>query len=134
MVLEKALADEPAGAPHQPEIAAMVQESDRLVELSLSRDLPARERARHMIAAAKIAHQRLTACPAGNEDELAELLARWSAAGNGARRNALAENAAGQETLTQLIFDTERETAGICGAPTGDDELLLKLAQHEDQP
>jgi hypothetical protein len=28
-----------------------------------------------------------------------------------------------------LIFDTEKQTAQACGAPTGDDALLLKIAQ-----
>ncbi len=32
----------------------------------------------------------------------------------------------------QLIYDTEKITAAQCGAPTGDDALLLKIAQNPD--
>jgi len=39
------------------------------------------------------------------------------------------QNADGQDQLTQLIFDTERESETTCGPATGDDELLLRMAE-----
>jgi hypothetical protein len=37
------------------------------------------------------------------------------------------------ETQIQLIYDTELITQQVCGAPTGDDALLLKIAQAPNQ-
>ena len=33
------------------------------------------------------------------------------------------------QTQIQLIYDTELVTQQVCGAPAGDDALLLKIAQ-----
>jgi Tfp pilus assembly protein PilF len=122
-------------APERADIAVLAKNAQRLIELSLARTLPAHERAEHLVADAKIAQARLASCAAGSGADNAssgtlfpELQARWTVVGKNAKLNALVENAAGQDTLTQLIFDTERETTP-CGAPTGDDALLLKLAQ-----
>jgi hypothetical protein len=37
------------------------------------------------------------------------------------------------QTQIQLIYDTELITQQVCGAPTGDDALLLKIAQGPNQ-
>jgi tetratricopeptide (TPR) repeat protein len=37
------------------------------------------------------------------------------------------------QTQIQLIYDTEMITQQVCGAPTGDDALLLKIAQAPNQ-
>jgi tetratricopeptide (TPR) repeat protein len=37
------------------------------------------------------------------------------------------------QTQIQLIYDTELTTQQVCGAPTGDDALLLKIAQGPNQ-
>jgi tetratricopeptide (TPR) repeat protein len=37
------------------------------------------------------------------------------------------------QTQVQLIYDTELATQQVCGAPTGDDALLLKIAQTPNQ-
>jgi Tfp pilus assembly protein PilF len=150
-MLARALEYEPGGASGNESLAKLARDADRMVHLSLSRELPAHERAQHILAAAKIAQARLTACATQTDSEQAaaaqasvskasasvqasasldDLQAQWKAASEGAKRNALAENAVGEDTLTQLIFDTERRTAQVCGAPTGDDALLLNLAEH----
>ncbi len=131
-LLLRALEAEPEATPHHEEIAQMARDAQRLVELSLSRSLPARERAEHIMADARIAQVRLAGCSAQHAED-ADLLAlqsQWATVGTGAKRNALVENAAGQDTLTDLIFDTERLTGNACGQPSGDDALLLKLAQR----
>jgi hypothetical protein len=37
-----------------------------------------------------------------------------------------------EQTLIQWIYDTEQATAAVCGAPSGDDALLLRMAQTPD--
>jgi len=34
-----------------------------------------------------------------------------------------------QDAVMKLVYDTETQTSQICGAPTGDDALLLMLAK-----
>jgi len=140
-LLRRALA---AGPKDRAELEAMEHDAGRLVELSLSRELPAGERAQHLLAAWTIAQARLNACAAqlapgtagsagaGSAEAppaLEDLKASWQKASKGATRRALVENAAAQDTMTQLIDDTEIETAQWCGQPTGDDALLLMLAR-----
>jgi tetratricopeptide (TPR) repeat protein len=113
-------------------IAALAENARRLQQLNLSRDQPARERADHIFAAARIAQARLKSClAASNASGLTSLNARWTAAQAvaqaGGRRNALAD-AATEDTWTTLVYTTEQQTAAICGQPTGDDALLLRLA------
>jgi hypothetical protein len=37
------------------------------------------------------------------------------------------------QTQIQLIYDTEVVTQTVCGAPAGDDALLLRIAQTPNQ-
>ena len=37
------------------------------------------------------------------------------------------------QTQIQLIYDTEIITQEVCGAPAGDDALLLRIAQAPNQ-
>ena len=135
-LLDRAIASEPTGQAAPEDLRTMARDAGRLVELSLSRELPAHERARHLLTAAKIAQARLASCSVVTTDPaqvaaIEQLQIEWRDASEGPKRNALVENAAGQDNLTQLIFDTELDTARICGQPTGDDALLLKLTQRE---
>jgi Tfp pilus assembly protein PilF len=72
--------------------------------------------------------------PATPGDPLSALAARWAPIATGAAlgRQLLADPVFAQNTLN-LVYDTERTTAGLCGAPTGDDALLLKIAQAPGQ-
>ena len=145
----------------------LARNADRMQELNLSRELPARERADHLEVASAVARQRLHACvvqaraqsrtqaPSGRAipqgptiepvgiasqqagpaspaapvpPDLQALAARWRVAASHATQRALTSNAAIEDSLTQLIFDTELITAGACGAPGGDDALLLQMA------
>jgi tetratricopeptide (TPR) repeat protein len=134
--LERAVAYQSAGKAAPEELTTLARDADRLSELSLSRELGAHERARHLLTAATIAQARLQSCSASSTGApqmaaLEELQIEWRGASVGAKRNALVENAGGQDSLTQLIFDTERETAQVCGKPAGDDALLLRLADQQ---
>lgn len=123
----------PEAKAQDAEINGMAQNAARLLELSLSRELAPRERAEHLVAASTIAKARLNACTtqlgaASAPQAIQDLKARWKTIGAVTQR-ALAENATAQDGMAQLIYDTEFETAAACGAPAGDDALLLKLAQ-----
>jgi Tfp pilus assembly protein PilF len=132
-LLAKALEDRADGSTPDPGLVEMERDAGRLVDLSLSRDLPARERGRHILDAARIAQARIDRCTGSSTStlpaELQSLEARWKNAGDNPKRTLLVQNADGQDQLTQLIFDTERETETTCGPATGDDELLLRMAE-----
>jgi len=58
------------------------------------------------------------------------LNARWAAAKGLSTRQTLSADDANEDTLVALIDDTEKTTAAVCGAPSGDDALLLLLAEN----
>ncbi len=125
---------------HFQALAALEHNASRLVELSLSRELPARERASHILLAWSIAQARLDACSAklaaaglpgaanSQPDALQTMKTNWQAAAKAANRTTLAENASAEDNMTQLIFNAELQTEELCGEPSGDDALLLLLA------
>ena len=67
-------------------------------------------------------------------DTLASLSARWAPipSGTALLKQLTADPAFAQNTL-ELVYETERQAAGICGPPTGDDALLLRIADAPDQ-
>jgi Flp pilus assembly protein TadD len=77
--------------------------------------------------------------PAGNQaaappavDPLQGLLDRWQKLPKVTLAE-LAKDPELAETQIQLVYDTELVTQQVCGAPTGDDALLLKIAQAPNQ-
>ncbi len=136
------------------ELTRKAQQSERAIELSLSRDLPQPERVAHLLIASNVAQARLNACiaqtqkplvasgmpPAGAAQTasqtanaalpllLTSLKARWAATTTVASRRLITQNADAQDARAQLINETEQDTARLCGAPTGDDAILLMLA------
>ena len=143
-LLERASDVKPgAGAP-ESDLAELTANARRIQQLTLTRDQPARERADHILTASQIAQDRLRTCvthvglaPA-DATLISNLTASWTAAAAGAssgsrsrpgvNRRTMLENATAQETWTQLIYQTEQQTAQVCGQPAGDDALLLRLA------
>jgi tetratricopeptide (TPR) repeat protein len=120
-------------------VARLLEDARRIQELTLTRDQPAGQRADHLLLASGVAQARLKSCAAqagGTSGSMeaagmvADLNAEWKTAmGNGkTNRRTLLENADVQDAWTQLVYRTEEETAKVCGAPTGDDALLLRLA------
>jgi Flp pilus assembly protein TadD len=78
--------------------------------------------------------------PAGNQaaappavDPLEGLAERWQKLPSKVTLAELAKDPELAETQIQLIYDTELVTHQVCGAPTGDDALLLKIAQAPNQ-
>jgi len=111
--------------------------SERLLDLSLERDLSPRKRTEHLLTASSIARKRIESCIAANTGnqttvppELISLKNSWTEASSKLTRRTLEEDEVTQNRLTQLIDDTEIQTAPVCGPPTGDDALLLLLANR----
>jgi tetratricopeptide (TPR) repeat protein len=117
------------------QVLSLAEEAGRLEQLSISPNLPNRERAEHLFAAKSIAQKRFQACYDHLEEEIQatesieDLAPRWKAAEHTTLRR-LQDDEGLQESTLSLIDDTESITAKLCGAPTGDNAILLKLASH----
>ncbi len=137
-VLQRALRQE-AKTPQDREQAVenktLADDAERMQQLTLGADLGAGVLAAHLRTDAAVAKSRLNTCVArdgaGAEvpPNLQTLLTEWQVADKGKDKRAAAQTETDQDTLRQLIFRTEMETQQQCGAPTGDDALLLQLAQ-----
>jgi Tfp pilus assembly protein PilF len=122
-----------AQAALSPEAQSMLDNSARILALTPSRILPPRERVARILKARAIAKARLDNCNAqvsssGNSSSsLQNLVAAWAGKEATLGRSALINDATEQDDTMKLVFDTEAQTSSICGAPTGDDALLLLL-------
>jgi len=135
--LEKALR-ESAGAVNnaaEPEgdTTTLLKNAERL--LLLQPDLAPNRTARvdRILDDRAIAKRRFEACvkqTASPDTSLDTLTARWAASSGDSTRAALLRDDSNQDLVRSLIDDTETTTARLCGAPQGDDALLLLLAQH----
>jgi len=135
--LEKALR-ESAGAVSnaaEPEgdTAALLKNAERL--LVLEPDLAPNRSARidRILDDRAIAKKRFDACLKQEtypDTSLDTLAARWAASTSNSTRAALLRDDSNADLVRSLTDDTETTTARLCGAPQGDDALLLLLAQH----
>jgi tetratricopeptide (TPR) repeat protein len=66
-------------------------------------------------------------------DPLQALTQRWTQSPAKISLRALEDDPDLAQQQIQLIYDTEVTTQQVCGAPTGDDALLLKIAQGPDR-
>ncbi len=141
--LHRAMAERPGTAEpagEESRILALAGNAERIQQLSLAPSLSPHERALHLAVDQKLAEDRLHACLAATApgSDLTDVLASWTALESGPRNGSrtsaktsartLLEDPAEQDTVTHLIYQTEQVTASACGAPTGDDALLLQLA------
>jgi tetratricopeptide (TPR) repeat protein len=121
--------------PLPSDIQAMIINSGRLIELVPSKKLPPRERVSRILKARDLAKKRFSTCNspisgvAGVSSPLQALGTRWSGKEATASLATLLNDTAEQDAVIKLIYDTEILTSQSCGAPTGDDALLLLLAQ-----
>ncbi|MGC2608184.1 MAG: hypothetical protein WA419_21735, partial [Silvibacterium sp.] len=90
-----------------------------------------RARATRILNDANIARARLASCFANTNaaGELADLQGQWQQVPASLTVRALEQDPQLEQTTMSLVYDTEEQTAQLCGAPTGDDALLLKIAQ-----
>jgi tetratricopeptide (TPR) repeat protein len=109
----------------------MLADSQRILELFPDPDLSVRARAQRIANNAKIARTRLTACfaSANASGEMANLQGQWQQIPARLSVRMLERNPQLEQTMMSLVYETEEQTAQVCGAPSGDDALLLKIAQ-----
>ncbi len=138
-LLERAERDhvaEGAGSSNlSPQLTTMMENSARILALAPWKELSDRERVVRALAARDIAKKRFDGCNAqvatasGIPSPLQALAARWVSKEATVNRAALLGDHAMQEAVMRLVFDTEVQTSQICGAPAGDDAMLLLLAK-----
>jgi tetratricopeptide (TPR) repeat protein len=112
-------------------IRQMLENSVRILQLYPDPNLNVRARANRIVTDAKIARARLTSCLANTNAAGArtQLQNQWQQIPLDLSARTLEQNPQLEQTTMNLVYDTEEQTAQICGAPTGDDALLLKIAQ-----
>ncbi len=118
-----------------PDITKIEADAERIVALAPSRELPNAERVDRILGAREIAKKRLDGCNAqlsaasGLPSALQGLGLHWTGKEGAIGRAALLKDPGEQDAVVTLIFDTETQTSQVCGAPAGDDALLLLLAR-----
>jgi Tfp pilus assembly protein PilF len=118
-----------------PDLQAMLDTSKQILNLEPSKKLPAAERVARILRARDLAKKRFDSCNArvsaasGAPSPLQTLGARWMSKEATINRAALLNDTSEQDAVMKLVYDTEIQTSQICGAPTGDDALLLMLAK-----
>ena len=119
---------EPVQAGNRGLLAATIH----VLNLFPGTDLPAKERAKRVLHAAEVAKGRLEACSMNTHASpasLADLASRWQQVPSKLTSLALTQDPQMEQTIMNLVFDTEKQTATACGAPDGEDAFLLKLSQ-----
>jgi tetratricopeptide (TPR) repeat protein len=113
----------------------LAEKAEHILDLVPSPKLSAREQVERALAVRTIAKKRFDECSAQSPAEqplpvsLAALDARWLGPEGTLTSAALRSDPSPQDAIMQLVFDTETETANLCGPPTGDDALLLTLSR-----
>jgi tetratricopeptide (TPR) repeat protein len=131
-LLEKALHFEDWTDEQRTRMTALQQNAGRIQELAFSNEVKQPVRTVHLLEGARIAKARLKACAAQNAAEVAlqELQGQWATLDSAKNRSALRHDDDLQAQFSALIYETETSATGSCGAPTGDDALLLQLRDH----
>lgn len=112
-------------------VLQMQANSIRILQLYPGPNLNVYALAERILKDAKIAHTRLTSCfaNANAAGEMANLQSDWQQVPANITVRQLEGNPQLEQTTMNLVYDTEEQTAQVCGAPSGDDALLLKIAQ-----
>jgi hypothetical protein len=111
----------------------MLDTAQNILLLYPAFDLAPWNRAERILAIERTARQRLTDCASSNPaapPKLAGLVSRWDQLPPQLTRHQLEQQPPLEQTITQLVWDTEILTAEVCGPPAGNDALLLRIAQH----
>lgn len=112
-------------------VRQMLANAKRILELYPDPDLSVHTRAARIQSNAKIARARLSACAANPKaaGKLTTLQGLWQQVPARLTLRVLERNPQLEQTIMNLVYNAETQTAQVCGAPTGDDALLLKIAQ-----
>jgi tetratricopeptide (TPR) repeat protein len=115
--------------------ATMLENLARIISLDPAQKLSPGERVERILRARDLAKKRFDDCNAQvsaakpSASPLQSLGARWTSEVASQSLAVLTKDPAAQDATMRLIFDTELQTNQICGAPSGDDALLLLLAK-----
>lgn len=120
-------------AEPEDDATAMLKNSERLLVLDPALAPTRTERVNRILVERSIAKKRFDAClkqavPVPTSMET--LSSRWTASSVNSTFPVLMRDDSNQDLVRSLIDGTETTTAKLCGAPQGDDALLLLLAQH----
>jgi tetratricopeptide (TPR) repeat protein len=129
-LLEKALHFKDWTAEQRSRMTLLQQNADRLQELAFSSEVKQPARTAHLLEGARIVQARLKACVASNAASVQQLQTQWAALDSAKNRSALRHDEDLQSQYSSLIDQTETSATEFCGAPTGDDALLLQLRDH----
>lgn len=112
-------------------VRQMLTNAERILQLYPDPNLNVRERAARIATDAKIARARLATCfaNANAQGEIANLQGQWQEIPANISLRTLEQDPQLEQTVMSLVYETEEQTAQICGAPSADDALLLKIAQ-----
>ena len=120
------------------DLPKMLESSKRILELRPSGKLRPEERVSRILGDRAIAKKRFEGCTtqftttSGLPPSLQQLKLRWMSGDAMDSRATLLRSFAKQDATVQLIYDTELQTSQFCGAPGGDDALLLLLAKSPE--
>jgi tetratricopeptide (TPR) repeat protein len=138
-LMEQAIHEQETANSTQEPISSVdnviLNNSARILALAPLKKLPNNERVSRILKAREIAKKRFDACNAqasttsGLSSPLQDLRTKWTSKEATLERAALLNDPTEQDATMLLVFDTETQVAKICGAPTGDDALLLLLAR-----
>ena len=138
-MMEQAIREHKSDDSNQEPITTSDKEildnASRILAIAPLKKLPNDERVARILKARDLAKKRLDACnttlsiASGLPSPLQDLRAKWTSKEATLNRTVLLNDPTEQDATMLLIFDTESQTAKICGAPTGDDALLLLLAR-----
>ncbi|WP_353066124.1 tetratricopeptide repeat protein [Tunturibacter psychrotolerans] len=138
-LMEQAMHEREAATANQqtitPSDKEMLDNSTRILALAPLKKLPNNQRVTRILEARAVAKKRFDACSAqistssGLLTPLQDLTTKWANKDATSTRAVLLDDPAQQDATMQLVLDTETQTSKICGKPTGDDALLLQLAE-----
>ncbi|HTD54044.1 MAG TPA: tetratricopeptide repeat protein, partial [Silvibacterium sp.] len=116
----------------QSQYRQMLANTIQLLNLYPGTNLEVGERAQRILHASTVAQERLTGCMAQgkvNDPQLAGLAAKWQQIPAKLKPGDLARAPQLEQSIMNLVYATEIETEGICGTPTDEDLLYLKIAK-----
>jgi tetratricopeptide (TPR) repeat protein len=99
----------------------------KLQQIAFSPSMPPSLRSAHLLSDLGVVQARLKTCTAPS---MQSFETRWKTLDTPHNRGALRHDEELQTEYGALIFETESAAATACGAPTGDDALLLHLQEH----
>lgn len=126
-----------ANLPDKEEMADrdMLDTSLHALLLFPSWRLSLHDRAARIVAATNIARNRLVDCATTSSaapSKLASLVSRWEQLPPKMTLLRLEQDPDLEQSIMQLVYDTETLSAQVCGPPSGDDALLLRIARNPD--